>query len=124
MVFAGGLIWGEFLLPSGPANDRSRRLSPVASRPGEGPLTDPIAGAPLWLPELVFMPDQTVWLRSRPLMTPAGGRNKAVNGVRPGNANAPVHKRHLGLTAAGGLDAMFRLPRRARRATALAGWPS
>src|SRR5229473_4777447 len=35
---------------------RFRRLSPVASRPGEGRLTDPIAGAQAWRPELVFMP--------------------------------------------------------------------
>src|SRR5437773_2240563 len=36
---------------------RCRRVSPVNPRPGEGPLTEPIAGVQPARPELVFMPD-------------------------------------------------------------------
>jgi len=37
--------WGQTLrLDGGPANGRNRRILPVVVRPGEGPLTDPIAG--------------------------------------------------------------------------------
>ncbi len=39
----------------GSAKDRNRRLSPVASRFGEGRLTEPKAAARPWRPELVFM---------------------------------------------------------------------
>jgi hypothetical protein len=35
---------------------RSRRVSPVASRHGEGPFIPPTAAVPVWLPELVFVP--------------------------------------------------------------------
>jgi len=34
----------------------NRRVSPVAPRLREGPLTEPIAGAQPWLREHVFMP--------------------------------------------------------------------
>jgi len=39
-----------------PKNGCCRRIFLLAAYPGEGPLTDPIAGALPWLPELVFMP--------------------------------------------------------------------
>src|SRR5258707_2431717 len=35
---------------------RNRRVSPVAPRPGEGPLTEPTAGAQPWPRERVLMP--------------------------------------------------------------------
>src|SRR5256885_1289986 len=38
------------------ANGRNRRVSPVSARPGEGPLTEPIAGVQPAARELVFMP--------------------------------------------------------------------
>ena len=38
------------------ANGRNRRISPVAVRPGEGLLSDHIAGAQPWRRELVFLP--------------------------------------------------------------------
>src|ERR1700736_3609512 len=41
---------------SGTANDRKRRVSPVAPRPREGPMTEPTAGAQPWPRERVLMP--------------------------------------------------------------------
>jgi hypothetical protein len=38
------------------ADGRLRRVSPVASRHGEGPFMRSTAGGPAWLPELVCMP--------------------------------------------------------------------
>jgi len=43
-------------LDIGPATDRNRRISPIAVRPGEGLLSDHIAGAQPWRRELVFLP--------------------------------------------------------------------
>jgi hypothetical protein len=40
----------------GPANAPYRRVSPVAPRPREGPLTGPTAGAQPWPRERVLMP--------------------------------------------------------------------
>ena len=37
-------------------NVRNRRVSPVAVRPGQGPLTEPTAVTQAWRRELVFMP--------------------------------------------------------------------
>jgi hypothetical protein len=41
------------------SNSRYRRISPVAPRPGEGPLTEPAAGAQPWLRERVLCPERT-----------------------------------------------------------------
>ena len=38
---------------------RNRRVSPVAPRPGEGPLTEPTAGAQPWPRERVLMPQRS-----------------------------------------------------------------
>ena len=47
--------------PCGPgrelANDRNRRTSPIAARPGEGPLTEPTPAVRPRLRERVFMPE-------------------------------------------------------------------
>ena len=43
-------------LDLGAANGRSRRISLVALRPGEGRLTEPTAAIQPWRQELVFMP--------------------------------------------------------------------
>jgi hypothetical protein len=40
---------------------RNRRVSPVAPRPGEGPLTEPTAGAQPWPRERVLMPHFRHW---------------------------------------------------------------
>ena len=40
----------------GRANVRSRRVSPVAPRPREGPLTEPTAGVQPWPRERVILP--------------------------------------------------------------------
>ena len=42
--------------PCGPANGRKRRVSPVAPRPRDGPLTEPTADAQPWRRERVLMP--------------------------------------------------------------------
>jgi len=43
------------------ANGRNRRVSPVSARPGEGPLTEPIAGVQPAGRELVFMPQSRLY---------------------------------------------------------------
>src|SRR6516164_7075929 len=44
-------------LDLGPANGRNRRTSPIAARPGEGPLTEPTPAVRPRLRERVFMPE-------------------------------------------------------------------
>ena len=66
---------------SGTTNGRNRRVSPVAVRPGEGPLTEPTAGTQpcRWQP--LFMPP----LRSLPK---ASRRFSVRGGLRPPTASA------------------------------------
>ena len=49
---------------TGRPNGRFRRVSPVAPRPGEGPLTEPTAGAQLWPKERVLMPQMRHSIRA------------------------------------------------------------
>jgi hypothetical protein len=55
------------------ANDRNRRISLVAVRPGEGRLTEPTAAVQPWRQELVLMPRscRSQW---RPRVAELGGR--------------------------------------------------
>ena len=77
------------------ASVRNRRVSPVAQRPREGPLTEPTAGAPLWPRERVLMPQSCralglLGLRGPPLRTPGlmtyGYRSALLNFGRPSRA--------------------------------------
>jgi hypothetical protein len=51
-----GLLWPTLTILSCPANGRNRRVSPVAPRPRESPLTEPTAGVQPWPRERVLMP--------------------------------------------------------------------
>ena len=59
------------------SNGRNRRVSPVAPRPREGPLTEPTAGAQPWPRERVLMPLKRPWRRDRePARWVVSGRSR------------------------------------------------
>src|SRR5262249_4716286 len=63
-------------LDLGPANGRSRRISLVAGRPGEGPLTEPAAAAQPRRQEPPFMPhSRPSWQRNQAATPGGGGRS-------------------------------------------------
>ena len=63
-------------------NSRYRRVSPVAPRPREGPLTEPTAGAQAWPRERVLMPLNRPCQRDRETAQ-LGGKPPFVMGAAP-----------------------------------------
>jgi hypothetical protein len=57
LIVSGTAAWGRISSFRGDGGKVcNRRVSPVAPRPGEGPLTEPTAGAQPWPRERVLMP--------------------------------------------------------------------